>query len=175
VPIQDNRSQPHVNIYLRRGFERNDMVPGNAADRAVAYFKNGHCCSQAVFATWAPELGMDRETALKIASPFCGGMGRLGKTCGAVTGAFLAIGLAHGSSEPDSQARENAYHLVNEFVERFTARNGSIECRDLIGCDIGTPEGYRRATEENLFETVCEKLVRDATEIAGELLRGDAT
>lgn len=146
------------------------MTHGNNADCAVTCFKNGYCCSQAVFATCAPAIGMDREMALKLASPFCGGMGRLGKTCGAVTGAFLAIGLAHGSAEPDGQTREETYARVNEFAARFIERNGSLECRDLLGCDIGTPEGYREATERNLFETVCEKLVRDAVEIVEKLL-----
>ena len=146
------------------------MNQGNNAECAVTYFKNGYCCSQSVFATCSSAYGMDRETALTLASPFCGGMGRLGKTCGAVTGAFLAIGLAHGTDEPGSQAREDAYRLVQEFTTRFIERNGSLECRELIGCDIGTQEGYREAQEKNLFETVCEKLVRDAVEIVEELL-----
>lgn len=146
------------------------MNQDNNAECAVTYFKNGYCCSQAVFATCAPAYVMDPEMALKLASPFCGGMGRLGKTCGAVTGAFLVIGLAHGTDEPGSQAREEAYRLVQEFATRFIKRNGALECRELIGCDIGTPEGHREATEKNLFETVCEKLVRDAVEIVEELL-----
>ena len=146
------------------------MNQGNDAECAVTYFKNGYCCSQAVFATCAPGHGMDREMALKLASPFCAGMGRLGRTCGAVTGAFLAIGLAHGSGELDGETREKAYGLVNEFAGRFIERNGSLECRELLGCHIGTPEGYREAKEKNLFETVCEKLVRDAVEIVEELL-----
>jgi C_GCAxxG_C_C family probable redox protein len=146
------------------------MNNGDNAECAVTYFKNGYCCSQSVFATCAPAYGMDREMALKLASPFCGGMGRLGKTCGAVTGAFLAIGLAHGSSDPNSATRDKTYELVNKFAARFIERNGSTECRELIGCDIGTPEGYREAQEKNLFETVCEKLVRDAVEIVEELL-----
>jgi C_GCAxxG_C_C family probable redox protein len=146
------------------------MNQGNNAECAVTYFKNGYCCSQAVFATCAPPYGMGPETALNLASPFCGGMGRLGKTCGAVTGALLTIGLAHGTDEPGSQARDEAYRLVQEFAARFIERNGALECRELIGCDIGTPEGYREATDKNLFETVCEKLVRDAVEIVEELL-----
>lgn len=146
------------------------MNQGNRAEYAVTCFKNGYCCSQAVFSAFAPEYGMDRETALTITSSFCGGMGRLGKTCGAVTGAFLAIGLARGSAEPDGKAREETYRLVRGFAERFTARNDSLECKDLIGCDIGTDEGYREAKDKNLFETVCEKLVRDAVEIVEEIL-----
>ena len=146
------------------------MNQGNNAECAVTYFKNGYCCSQSVFATLSTDYGMEREEALRLASPFCGGMGRLAKTCGAVTGAFLAIGLAHGSEDPNSQGRERIYSLVRAFAERFRERNGSLECRELIGCDIGTPEGYGEAQEKNLFGTVCEKLVRDAVEIVEDLL-----
>ena len=146
------------------------MNQGNNAECAVTYFKNGYCCSQSVFATLSPEYGMQREEALKLASPFCGGMGRMAKTCGAVTGAFLAIGLARGSDDPHSQVREELYALVRAFAERFIEKNGSLECRDLIGCDIGTPEGYREANEKNLFGTICENLVRDAVEIVEDLL-----
>lgn len=146
------------------------MNEGNNAECAVTYFKNGYCCSQSVFATLAPAHGMDPDTALKLASPFCGGMGHLGKTCGAVTGALLVIGLAHGSSDPSSAAREHGYELVREFTRRFVERNGSTECRELLGCDIGTPEGHREANERNLFEEVCEKLVRNTVEIVEELI-----
>ncbi len=146
------------------------MNQGNKAEYAVACFKNNYCCSQAVFSAFSPDFGVDRETSLTIASSFCAGMGRLGKTCGAVTGAFLAIGLARGSAEPDQESRKEAYRLVREFAERFTARHESLECKDLLGCDIGTDEGYREAKDKNLFETICEKLVRDAVEIVGEIL-----
>jgi C_GCAxxG_C_C family probable redox protein len=146
------------------------MSRNNRAECAITYFKNDYCCSQAVFATFSPEFGVDRETAFRIASSFCGGMGKLGKTCGAVVGAFMAIGLGRGSSEPDKQTREEATRLVQEFVKRFNAKHGTVECKELLGCDIGTPEGYQEAKDRNLFETVCEQLVRDAAEIVEELI-----
>jgi C_GCAxxG_C_C family probable redox protein len=146
------------------------MNTNNKAECAITYFKNDYCCSQAVFATFAPELGLERETALKIASSFCAGMGKTGRTCGAVTGAFMVIGLGRGSAEPDQKSREEAYRLVQEFVRLFNERNTTIECKELLGCDIGTPDGYREAQAKNLFETVCEKLVRDAVEIVEGLL-----
>ena len=40
----------------------------NHEEKAVAYFGNNFNCSQAVFATFAEELGMDVETALKMAN-----------------------------------------------------------------------------------------------------------
>jgi hypothetical protein len=67
------------------------MIPMTKIEQAVAYFKEGFSCSQAIVAAYAPSLGLDRDTALKIASGFGGGMGRLAETCGAVTGSFMVL------------------------------------------------------------------------------------
>lgn len=55
--------------------------------------------------------------------------------------------------------------MVRDFAGRFKARNGSLACRDLLGCDISSPEAYQQARQENLFSTICPKLVQDAAEI----------
>ena len=140
----------------------------SAVQEAVNRFDDGYSCAQAVFGTYAEKLGMDLETALKVAAGFGGGMGRMAGTCGAVTGAFMALGLKHGG--PDSQSKEKAYELVREFAGRFKARHGSLECRDLLGCDLSTPEGRERAQQQGLHSTVCTQLVRDAAEILEGLL-----
>ena len=75
-------------------------------EEAVSCLKQGFSCSQAIVAAFAPSLGLDRDTALKIASGFGSGMGRLAETCGAVTGAFMILGLKLGSPTTDRQAKE---------------------------------------------------------------------
>ena len=64
----------------------------NRAETAVATFKGGFNCSQAVLSVFCEELGLDKETAARIAGGFGGGIGHLGETCGAVTGAIMAMG-----------------------------------------------------------------------------------
>jgi C_GCAxxG_C_C family probable redox protein len=145
----------------------------NRGDRAVFCFKGGLNCAQSVFSAFAPELGLGRGKAAMAATAFGGGMARMGETCGAVTGAFMAISLKHGNSRPrDTQMKERTYEIVREFVQKFKERSGSIVCRELLGCDISTPEGRDRAKAEGLFDTVCTKLVRDSAEILEELLKG---
>lgn len=140
-------------------------------DRAVSCFKSGLNCSQAILFTYGEQFGLTREAALKLAAGFGGGMGRLGDTCGAVTGAFMVLGLKHGPAElADQQAKDTAYERVREFAHRFRARNGTTVCRDLIQCDIDTPEGLARAREQGLFTTICPKFVQDAAEILEEML-----
>jgi C_GCAxxG_C_C family probable redox protein len=140
-------------------------------EEAVACFKEGFVCSQAVLSVYGEQFGLDRDAALKIADGFGGGMARMGETCGAVTGAFMVIGLKHGrATVEDAQAHETTYRLVNEFVRRFQSRNRSIVCRELLGCDISTPDGLRSARQQNLFTKVCPGYVRDAAEIIEEIL-----
>jgi C_GCAxxG_C_C family probable redox protein len=141
------------------------------ADQAAALFKEGYSCSQAVCAAFAPTWGLDRESALKVAGGFGGGLGRMGEACGAFTGALMALGLRYASTNPeDKQAKEHVYGLARELAERFQARNdGCIKCRHLLGVDISTPDGLQAAREQGLFEKVCPKFVRDAAEILDQL------
>ena len=108
---------------------------------------------------------------MRLAAPFGGGMARMGETCGAVTGAFMVIGLQLGNTTAeDQESKERTYQLVREFVRRFAARHGSIKCRELLGCDLSTPEGWQRAREQGLFTTRCREFVRDSAQIVAELL-----
>jgi C_GCAxxG_C_C family probable redox protein len=141
------------------------------AKQAVAYFEQGFYCSQAVLAAHAPELGLDRDSALKIAAAFGAGIARTGRTCGAVTGALMAIGLKHGrTAAGDIAAKARTDQLAGQFLAEFQARHGALDCRELLGHDIGTPAGLEQARAEGLFTTLCTRLVREAAEILGPLL-----
>ncbi len=145
----------------------------NKVEEAVSCFNDGEgfSCSQSICSTYAEQFGLNQEMALRITTAFGGGMGKMGETCGAVTGAFMVIGLKYGRIRvEDKKIKEKANDLVREFVKHFKSRNGSTLCRDLLGCNISTPEGHSAAKANNLFATVCPKLVRDAAEILEELL-----
>jgi C_GCAxxG_C_C family probable redox protein len=109
--------------------------------------------------------------ALKIAQGFGGGMGRMAQTCGAVTGAYMVLGLKYGNAEThDKETKEKVYELIREFSRRFENRNSSIVCRELLGCDISKPEGVMAAKENGLFTSICPKMVREAVEILDEMI-----
>lgn len=141
------------------------------ADRAVSSFKEGFNCSQSVLSAYSKLFGLNHEVALKIAQAFGGGMARMGKTCGAVTGAFMVIGLKHGKVQAeDEEAKEKTYDIVREFVKRFKSLHDSIMCKDLLGYDLNIPEEWEEAEEKQIFETRCPEFVKDAVEILGKLL-----
>ena len=140
-----------------------------ATDRAERLFRGPCNCCQSVLGSVAPDLGLDEATAIRLATAFGGGMGRMGGVCGAVTGAFLALGLKYGDPSASGESKERVYLLVRAFVEEFTRLHGSIDCRDLLGCEIGTPEGMAEAKEKGLFETICVGFVRDSVDILSGL------
>lgn len=140
------------------------------ADLAVERFAQGYSCSQAVFSVLAEPLGLDAATAFRVAAGFGGGIARTGATCGSVTGAIMAIGLAQPDASPEHNkaAKENSGEQARRMMSEFTERNGSTECRLLLGCDIGTPEGHQEAQKQDLFRLRCPKFVRDAVEIVNQ-------
>ncbi|MGA2498796.1 MAG: C-GCAxxG-C-C family protein [Tepidisphaeraceae bacterium] len=141
---------------------------------AATMFLEGYNCAQSVFACCGRSFGLPRETAIKVAQAFGGGMGRTGNVCGAVTGALMVIGLKHSTKDAkDTAAKDQAYALAEAFLSRFRAQHGSVTCRDLLGCDLSTPEGRRRASESGLFKTLCPRLVEDAAQIVEQLLAAD--
>jgi C_GCAxxG_C_C family probable redox protein len=139
-------------------------------EQAVERFKSGFNCSQAVLSSYSEQYGLDCEKAFKVATGFGGGM-RMSDVCGAVTGAFMVLGLKYGNTTAeDKEAKEKTYERVIEFTNRFKARNGSVMCRDLLDCDINTPEGNKKALDKGLFANVCPKLVQDSADILEEIL-----
>lgn len=141
------------------------------SERAAALFQEGFSCSQAVFATFSEDFGLDRDISLKLSQAFGGGMAHLGEACGAVTGAFMLIGLKYGRTKADDlEARDRTYAKMRQFTDKFKALHCSIQCRCLLGLDIGTEEGMRLAREKNLFQTLCSNYVRNAAEIVEEIL-----
>ena len=141
------------------------------ADRVVSRLSEGFACSQAVLLGFASSFGLDPDVAARVSAAFGGGMGRMGEVCGAVSGALMVIGLASGNvTAQDKESKERAYQLVREFASRFRSRHGSLLCRELLGCDLSQPGALALAHERKLFAARCPTLVRDAAEIAAELL-----
>lgn len=135
-------------------------------------FKNGLNCSQAVLVSFAEELNLDKETAIKIASSFGGGMGRLREVCGAFSGLLMAAGLKFGPSDPkDIQAKTAHYALVQHLAAKFREENGSIICRELLGLtgpqtpkpDARTPEYYKKRP--------CPEMIACAARLMEELIQ----
>lgn len=143
-------------------------------ERAKQLHEQGYGCAQAVLTSFAPEYGLPEEIALKLSTGFGSGMGRMCEMCGALTGAYMVIGLKYGKSYTDGTRyginTETTYKLVSEMAARFAERNGSTCCRDLIEHDLGDPEQRAEVVALGYFTTRCGKYIRDSVELVEEIL-----
>ena len=142
----------------------------NRPQHAKSRFMKSMNCSQAILETYAGEMGMSIENARKVSAAFAGGMG-MGSECGAVTGAFMVIGMKYGqTAEKDSDADKETFKKVAMLVAEFKKQHGEILCSNLLGTDMGTPEGVQKAADHGLFTTLCPKFVETASIILDKIL-----
>ena len=140
-------------------------------DKAISSFRGNFNCAQSILSSYSDKYGLDKDTALKLATGFGGGMGRMQNTCGAVSGAFMVIGLRYGRGEnDDTESRDKTYQLIREFSHRFQKIHGSIICKELLGCDINTDEGRAYYERNDFFEKKCFHYVKDSAKILEDIL-----
>ena len=130
-------------------------------------FMKGYNCSQALVLAFEDLVPIDRESLLKLASSFGGGMGRLREVCGSVSGMFMIAGLLYGYDGPETgQVKADHYARIQELARRFEETHGSIVCREMLGLnvkhDAPTPEAR---TKEYYKKRPCPDIVGDAAEI----------
>lgn len=149
----------------------NESQSSIPAQKAVEHFQDFNC-AQSVFLPFALAWGWDRDAALRVAGAFGGGMGRLQETCGALTGGFMALGLATGQTQAgDAQSKNKTYNRVQELAEQFRKAHGSICCRDLLKVDLRTPEGQKAFSDGNMHTSLCSQFVATAAALTDEILQ----
>jgi len=141
------------------------------AEESKKQFEKGFHCAPAVLSTYSEQFGLEEALALKIACGFGAGIGRMGKTCGAVTGALMVIGLKHGQVNlADEESSQRTYTLVKKFIDRFTAIHISIECKELIDYDLSDSGELSLARESGVFKNKCPSFVYDSACILEDVL-----
>ena len=143
---------------------------GIYSEKAANNFREGYNCAQSVLLAFANKVGLKENVALKLASSFGGGMGRLREVCGAVSAMFIIAGILKGYTEPNNDiVKANHYKLIQDLAAEFKLKHGTIICRELLGLD-GTefsPIPSAR-TDEYYKERPCEEFIRCAAEIVEE-------
>ena len=136
-------------------------------EQVLEEFDKGYDCCQVVFRYWAEKLNMDTELAYKVSSGFGAGMFQ-GETCGAVIGAYMALGLKYGSTLPSPEGDEQRVESIIkdvEFREKFLQKYNSTMCRD-----FATKEGAQKIKEEQKMITFCPQLVADIIDVLEEII-----
>ena len=136
-------------------------------EKAMQSFLDGYNCSQCMMLAFEDYLTIDLDTALKIASPFGGGMGRLREVCGSVSGMFMVLGFIKGYNEPgDYEGKKELYEHIQELARRYEEANGSIICRDLLGLTVQKEDAApEKRTDEYYKKRPCAAKIGSAAEI----------
>ena len=144
-------------------------------EKAMQSFLDGYNCSQCMMLAFEDYLTIDIDTALKIASPFGGGMGRLREVCGSVSGMFMVLGFIKGYNEPNNyEGKKELYEHVQELARRYEEANGSIICRDLLGLNVQKEDAApEKRTPEYYKNRPCAAKIGSAAEILEAYLNNE--
>lgn len=140
-------------------------------------FDSGFYCAEAVLLALAKHAGVESSVIPSIATGFCSGVSRTSGPCGAVSGAILGLNVVFGRDRAGVSVEPN-YAAVRRLVSEFTAAFGSTNCRELLGCDLGTPEGQKTFRESGLRDRCREYTAvaaRTAAALCAKVPRADST
>jgi len=138
-------------------------------EKALTNFRSGFNCAQSVLIAFQEDNGPDTESIMALAAGFGGGMGRLQQTCGALTGAFMAIGQ-HCKKHYDTNEliKSNSRVLIQNVHKKFVNIHKASDCKSLLNLDLNTEEGQKKMKDKNLSEKVCEQCVMNAVALLEE-------
>ena len=105
---------------------------------ALDFFHEGYSCAQSVFAANASRMGLETETALRLAAGLGAGIGRMRLTCGAFCALVLTAGYCRGNTTGSAEDKERIYALVQRLAEEFRAEFGTLSCAELLHIDPAT-------------------------------------
>ena len=141
-------------------------------EKAIELFCSGYNCSQAVFCAYAEDIGVDFETARRLAASFGGGMGKLRQACGAFTGAIMVVGVLFGGYDVnDNEKKSEHYALVRRVAEEFVALHETINCEALLkGIANAKGKDPAQRTPEYYKTRPCARFVGDACDIIDRII-----
>lgn len=102
-----------------------------------------------------PDGSCDSSPALALN----GGVAWQGKVCGALTGAAIGAGICTARRMPYDEAKQSAREMVARLMGEFELQFGSVNCRDLIGCEIRTEEEHAAFAESGLWRDSCMRQI----------------
>lgn len=94
--------------------------------KAVNYHKQGYNCAESILKSFNDENRL--SIPVSIGTPFGSGM-TVGSTCGAITGAMIAVGAVSGRETETVPNASRPY--ANEIMNKVKEKYGTYECQEL--------------------------------------------
>ncbi len=149
-----------------------DINNNEKARKAMELFRMGYNCSQSVAGAWCDEINLSMDTAVRISAGFGGGMGRMREVCGAVSGAFMILGMVFSTGNPDPESKKYMYEIIQAYAARFKEENrfGSIICREMLGLKGAEAPVPAARTEEYYKKRPCPEIIGMASALLEEFI-----
>ena len=125
-------------------------------------------CCESVLLALTEYLGVRSELIPKIGTAIGAGVGLNGLLCGSISGVAMAIGIKHGRNKTEENP-QLAWNLIDEYVNSFKSKFGAVNCRQLTGLDLKTPEGLKEYYAR-VHDYECTKRLKFAVEKGVEIL-----
>ena len=125
--------------------------------------RNLYGCAETAFVVLKEAFGLPEAADSSPAMALNGGVAYSGGTCGAVTGAALAVGmLAERRIVDHGEAKRAARLLTADLLAAFETGFGSSACRELTGSDLRTEAGHRAFIEGGIWRDRCMRQIETA-------------
>ena len=125
--------------------------------------RNTFGCAETAFVVLKEAFGLPGAMDSSPAMALNGGIAYSGETCGAMTGAALAVGMLAEKRLPDHRAAKRTARLVTAgLLAAFEAEFGTSACRELIGVDLRTDTGHRAFIESGVWRDRCMRQIEMA-------------
>ena len=134
-----------------------------AVERARQLFldeRHVHGCAEATFVVLKEAFGLPDSADSSAAMALNGGIAYSGGTCGAITGAAMALGMLAERRLPEHRVAKRAARLLTaRLMDEFQREHGALDCRDLIGIDLRTDDGHRAFIASGIWRDRCLRQV----------------
>jgi len=118
--------------------------------------------------TLAEYLGISSELIPKISTATGAGVGLNGLLCGSISSVAMAIGIKYGRNKKEENPQP-VWEKVDKYIASFKDKFGAVNCRQLTGLNLKTPEGLKEYyTRVHDYE--CTKRLKFAVEKAIDIL-----
>lgn len=152
-----------------------DQVFSMLDQRVNITMEKSHNCAQTAFYALSEQFGLGGNDILKALTPLPG-IAERGETCGAITGALMAMGLIYGRDRLDDWEKYRKSLIpTGKFCERFEKELGSTLCCKIQERAFGKSYNLMKPDDLKEFQRAgatakCSAVVRKATHIAAEII-----
>jgi C_GCAxxG_C_C family probable redox protein len=124
---------------------------------------NYYGCAETTYVVLQELFSLPDPDDSAAAMPLNGGVAYSGGTCGAITGAALAVGRLAARCLPDHyEAKKESRRLIQELMAEFHRQYGSIACGELIQYDLLAPGQHDAFIESGIWRDVCMRQIEFA-------------